>query len=45
MEVEFVENYDQHRFAFEDAANQFIEIVPRSFIPEQKVKLNLGEFD
>ncbi|QCD93941.1 hypothetical protein DEO72_LG5g2018 [Vigna unguiculata] len=45
MEAEFMENYDQHRFSSEDAAERFVEIMSRSLIPERKVKLNPGEYD
>jgi len=40
-----VHNFDQYKFSSETAANRFAEIMPRSLIPERKVKLNPGEYD
>jgi len=45
MESDMVQNFDQHKFSSETAANRFAEIMPRSLIPERKVKLNPGEYD
>jgi len=40
-----VQNYDQHKFSSETVASSFVEIMPKSLIPERKVKLNPREYD
>jgi len=40
-----VQNYDQHKFSSKTTTNCFVEIMPRSLIPERKVKLNPREYN
>lgn len=40
-----MQNYDQHRFSFDNVVKRFVEIMSRGLIPEWKVNLYARVYD